>query len=123
MPAYPYQLFVRGSARAGSADGTVAVPAYVDYAGGGVVLRRPLSKGYVTVLSSSTLLANDGLGEAELADERLDGADAAVGDRSGLCSDLVVDVGRGDDRVRRLKRAEAPCPRVTPSRRRMSGPG
>ncbi len=43
----------------------------------------------------------DDFGEAELADERLDGADAAVGDRAGLGSDLVMDVGRGDDRIRR----------------------
>ena len=43
----------------------------------------------------------DGLGESELADERLDGADAAVRDRAGLGGDLVLDVGRGDDRVRR----------------------
>ncbi len=67
MPAYPYRLFVRGRARAGSSGAALAVPAYVDDDGRGVVLRRPLGAGYVTVLSSSTLLANDGLAEAENA--------------------------------------------------------
>ena len=43
----------------------------------------------------------DGLGEAELADEQLDGADAAAGDGPGLGGGLVVDVGGGEDRLGR----------------------
>ena len=43
----------------------------------------------------------DGLSEAELADEDLDGADAAAGDRPGLGGDILMDVGGGEDRVRR----------------------
>ena len=43
----------------------------------------------------------DGLGEAELPDEQLDGADAAAGDGPGLGGDLVVDVRGGEDRLGR----------------------
>ena len=43
----------------------------------------------------------DGLGQAELADEELDGADAAAGDGPGLGGGLVVDVGGGEDRLGR----------------------
>src|SRR5260370_31157425 len=45
----------------------------------------------------------DGLSEAELTDEQLDGADAAAGDRPGLVGDFVLDVGRGDDRLWRWR--------------------
>ena len=43
----------------------------------------------------------DGLGESELADQQLDGADAAAGDAAGLGGGLVVDVGGGEDRLGR----------------------
>ena len=43
----------------------------------------------------------DGLGQAELPDQELDGADAAAGDGPGLGGDLVVDVGGGEDRLGR----------------------
>jgi hypothetical protein len=39
----------------------------------------------------------DGLGEAELADQELDGADAAAGYRPRLGGDVVVDVAGGED--------------------------
>jgi len=41
----------------------------------------------------------DGLGQSELANEQLDGADAAAGDSLRLGGDFVVDIGRGDDRL------------------------
>jgi hypothetical protein len=43
----------------------------------------------------------DGLGESELADQELDGADAAGCDGAGLGGDLEVDVGGGEDRLGR----------------------
>ena len=43
----------------------------------------------------------DGLGEPELPDEQLDGADATAGDGLGLGGGLVVDVGGGEDRLGR----------------------
>jgi len=43
----------------------------------------------------------DGLGQAELADQELDGADAAAGDCPRLGGDIVMDVGGGEDRVGR----------------------
>src|SRR5512135_1198012 len=43
----------------------------------------------------------DGLGQAELPHEQLDGADAAADDRPGLGGDIVVDVGGGEDWVGR----------------------
>ncbi len=43
----------------------------------------------------------DGLGQSELADHQMDGADAAAGDRPDLVGDFIVDVGGGEDRVDR----------------------
>jgi hypothetical protein len=43
----------------------------------------------------------DGLGQAELADQQMDGADAAAGDAAGLGGDVIVDVGGGEDRLGR----------------------
>src|SRR3954466_7879993 len=43
----------------------------------------------------------DGLGEAELADEEVDSADAPAGDGLGLGGGVVVDVRGGEDRLGR----------------------
>src|SRR5262249_20939100 len=43
----------------------------------------------------------DGLSEAEVPHEPLDGGGGAAGDRPGLVGDLVVDVGGGEDGVGR----------------------
>ncbi len=43
----------------------------------------------------------DGLVQPELADQQMDGADAAAGDCPGLGGDIVVDIGGGEDWVGR----------------------
>lgn len=67
MPAYTHRLVVPGTSRVSSVEGELAVPAYVDGDGKGVALRRPAARGFVTVLASSTLLANDGLAKGDNA--------------------------------------------------------
>lgn len=67
LPAYAGALVVGGTARVRASGETVAVPAWVDEAGESVVLRRRVGSGWVTVLSSSTVLANDGLARGENA--------------------------------------------------------
>jgi hypothetical protein len=49
----------------------------------------------------------DGFGQPELPHQQLDGADTAAGDGLGLGGGLVVDVGRGDDRLGRGRRDRA----------------
>lgn len=67
LPAYASTLFVEGSTRVRTSGDTVAVPAWVDEAGGVVVLRRRFGEGSAAVLSSATVLANDGLALEENA--------------------------------------------------------
>lgn len=67
LPAYAHALSVQGTGRVTAAGDTLAVPAWVDDEGAAVVLRRRVGDGVVTVLSSATVLANDGLARAENA--------------------------------------------------------
>src|SRR5208282_5336026 len=54
----------------------------------------------------------DGLGQSELADEQVDGADATAGDGLDLGGGLVVDVGGGEDRHGRRRRDRSIEPAV-----------
>lgn len=67
LPAYRGTLLVRGTTRVATAGGSVAVPAWVDEDGDVVVRRRRVGAGEVTVLSSATVLANDGLARGDNA--------------------------------------------------------
>lgn len=66
LPGYPQTLYVRGAGRVRPRPSAPSFTAWTA-AADGVVVRRQVGAGAVTVVSSATVLANDGLGEAENA--------------------------------------------------------
>lgn len=67
MPAYEGSLFVRGRGRVAPTDEAASVPAWALDEGDVLVLRQRRGLGELTVVGSPSVLANDGLGEADNA--------------------------------------------------------
>jgi hypothetical protein len=67
LPAFDAALFFRSATRVAPGDKHHAVPAWVDEDDHVVALRVAVGEGRVTVLSTSTLLSNDGIARADNA--------------------------------------------------------